>query len=150
MPEKALQDQIIVQMFAGHETTAAIMTNMLQRIKANPHVLQRMREEQQDLIKQYGLEFTGETWHCVIQHAFHKGAVNEACHIFDLKSFRCKQFVCIAGMHKTLCITECKDCWHEGLLTQIDMFRHTCARFCLVLLKELDITYYCCTSQTAQ
>ena len=78
MPEKALQDQIIVQMFAGHETTAAIMTNMLQRIKANPHVLQRMREEQQDLIKQYGSDFTGETRHCVTECAFGKGHVDEA------------------------------------------------------------------------
>ena len=60
LSEEVLQDQVLGQLFAGHETTAAIMTHLLQRIKANPQVLARMKQEQENLIAQHGAELTGE------------------------------------------------------------------------------------------
>lgn len=61
-----LQDQVLAQLFAGHETTAAIMTRMLQRIKANPEVLACMKQEQDSLKAQYGPELTGRGQGCWI------------------------------------------------------------------------------------
>lgn len=58
LSEEVLQDQVLGQLFAGHETTAAIMTHLLQRIKANPQVLARMKQEQENLIAQHGAELT--------------------------------------------------------------------------------------------
>ena len=46
-------------MFAGHETTAGVMTRMLQLLKGSPEVLQRLRQEQDSLIDQLGAELTG-------------------------------------------------------------------------------------------
>ena len=60
LSERVLQDQVLAQLFAGHETTAAIMTRMLQRIKANPLVLACMKEEQDRLMAQHGPQLTGE------------------------------------------------------------------------------------------
>ena len=60
LSERVLQDQVLAQLFAGHETTAAIMTRMLQRLKANPQVLACMKQEQDRLIAQHGPELTGE------------------------------------------------------------------------------------------
>lgn len=60
LSERVLQDQVLGQLFAGHETTAAIMTHMLQRIKANPDVLDCMRQEQDSLIGQHGPQLDGE------------------------------------------------------------------------------------------
>ena len=60
LSERTLQDQVLAQLFAGHETTAAIMTRMLQRIKANPHVLACMKQEQDSLIAQHGPQLTGD------------------------------------------------------------------------------------------
>ena len=59
LSEKVLQDQVIAQLFAGHETTAAIMTRMMQRLKANPHVLARMKQEQDSLIAQHDPQLSG-------------------------------------------------------------------------------------------
>lgn len=60
LSDKVLQDQVIGQLFAGHETTAAIMTHLLQRVKASPQVLACMRREQASLIEQHGPQLTGE------------------------------------------------------------------------------------------
>ena len=64
LSEKVLQDQVLAQLFAGHETTAAIMTRMLQRIKANPQVLACMKQEQASLKAQHGPELTGRGQDC--------------------------------------------------------------------------------------
>ena len=60
MSEGALQDQVVTQMFAGHETTAAILTHLLQLLKGSPEVLRRMREEQDSLMARHGPHLTGE------------------------------------------------------------------------------------------
>ena len=59
LTDEALQDQIVTQMFAGHETTAGVMTRMLQLLKGSPEVLQQLRQEQDSLIDQHGAELTG-------------------------------------------------------------------------------------------
>ena len=71
-----MQDQIIGQMFAGHETTAASMTHMLQLVRGSPKVLACMRQEQADLIAQHGPDLSGEAM--VIQYTIIK-AVYQRC-----------------------------------------------------------------------
>lgn len=60
MSEGALQDQVVTQMFAGHETTAGILTHLLQLLKGSPEVVRRMRKEQDNLMARHGPHLTGE------------------------------------------------------------------------------------------
>ncbi|KAL3151907.1 hypothetical protein ABBQ32_001038 [Trebouxia sp. C0010 RCD-2024] len=80
LSEKVLQDQVIAQLFAGHETTAAIMTRMLQRVKANPDVLACMKQEQASLIEQHGPELTDSV---VTQMPYIDAVIKECLRLHD-------------------------------------------------------------------
>lgn len=54
MSEGALQDQAITQRFAGHGTTAAILTHLLQLLKGSLEALRRISEEQDSLMVCHG------------------------------------------------------------------------------------------------
>ncbi|KAK9842472.1 hypothetical protein WJX81_001619 [Elliptochloris bilobata] len=55
-----LKDQILLQLFAGHETTGHTMSALLRLLERNPHVLQRLREEQADRLAQHGPGLSGK------------------------------------------------------------------------------------------
>ncbi|EIE23940.1 cytochrome P450 [Coccomyxa subellipsoidea C-169] len=55
-----LKDQILTQLFAGHETTGATLSRVLPEIQRQPHIMARMRQEQAELIQKYGDEITYE------------------------------------------------------------------------------------------
>ena len=61
LSEGMLHDQVISQMFAGHETTASALTRLLQYLKASPQVLAMLRAEQDELAAQHGPQLTGES-----------------------------------------------------------------------------------------
>lgn len=65
LSEGMLHDQVISQMFAGHETTASALTRLLQYLKASPHVLGMLRAEQDELAAQHGPQLTGNL-ECVV------------------------------------------------------------------------------------
>ncbi|CAL8462567.1 g2100 [Coccomyxa elongata] len=53
-----LKDQILTQLFAGHETTGATLARVLPEIQKQPHILAKMRQEQAELIQEFGDDIT--------------------------------------------------------------------------------------------
>lgn len=80
LTDEALQDQIVTQMFAGHETTAGVMTRMLQLLKGSPEVLQQLRHEQDSLIDQHGAELTADV---ADQMPFVDAVIKETIRLYD-------------------------------------------------------------------
>lgn len=53
-----IKDQVLTQLFAGHETTATAATVALAELCRHPEVLQRLRAEQASIVAEFGDEMT--------------------------------------------------------------------------------------------
>lgn len=56
--EEELIDQCILQLLAGHETTGSTMARILQALQQHPEVLQKLRQEQEQVVANFGDTFT--------------------------------------------------------------------------------------------
>lgn len=54
-----LKDQLLTQLFAGHETTGTAIGRWMQPLQRRPDVVAALRDEQAGLIAQHGPDITG-------------------------------------------------------------------------------------------
>lgn len=50
LTDEQVQDNLLLLLLAGHDTSAVTVTNMLAQLQQNPAALQQLREEQQAVI----------------------------------------------------------------------------------------------------
>lgn len=54
-----LKDQLLTQLFAGHETTGTAIGRWMQPLQRRPDVVAALRDEQAGLVRQHGPDITG-------------------------------------------------------------------------------------------
>eukprot|EP00884_Botryococcus_braunii_P022691 jgi/Botrbrau1/9105/Bobra.0305s0012.1 len=60
LTDEELKDQVLTQLFAGHETTGSTLMHTLRFLEANLSWLEQLRQEQRDIIAKFGPEITAE------------------------------------------------------------------------------------------
>jgi cytochrome P450 len=59
LTDEQVQDNLLLLLLAGHDTSAVTVTNMLAQLQNNPAALQQLRDEQQRVIARHGEALSG-------------------------------------------------------------------------------------------
>jgi cytochrome P450 len=54
LTDEEIESNVIVMLFAGHDTSSATLALALAQLTDNPRVMQRLREEQQQVVAAHG------------------------------------------------------------------------------------------------
>jgi cytochrome P450 len=71
LTDSAIAENLIAALFAGHDTTSTALADLVVALQDNPHVMAKLRQEQQELQAQHGDTITA----CVLKNMTYADAV---------------------------------------------------------------------------